>query len=91
MTKKRRTGGRSGGSKGRAPPVQCDNCGRSVPADKAKKRTRYISVLDPRMAQELRKAGAIIPRRRETATYCVSCAIHFGQVKIRSKDNRKKS
>ncbi len=89
MTKKRRAGGRSGGSRGRAQTVQCSSCGRSVPADKAKKSTKYVSVVDPRMAQELRKAGAVIPRRRETQIFCISCAIHRKRVKIRSKDARK--
>jgi small subunit ribosomal protein S26e len=89
LTKKRRGGGRSGGSKGRAASVQCDNCGRQVPADKVKKKTRYVSVVDPRMSKELRDAGAILPRRQETSNFCVSCAVHFKQVRVRSKDSRK--
>ena len=89
MTKKRRGGGRSGGSKGRAGNVQCSNCGRQVPSDKAKKRTRYVSIVDARLAKELREAGANIPRRRETSIFCVSCAVHFKQVRVRSKASRK--
>ena len=89
MTKKRKSGGRSGGSRGNQGNNQCDNCGRQVPADKIKKVTRYISVADPSMMRELRESGAILPRRKETQSLCVSCAIHFKQVKIRSKDERK--
>ena len=88
MTKKRRTGGRSGGAKGRSGNVQCSNCGRQVPSDKAKKRSRYISIVDPSMARELREAGAIIPRRVETSIFCVSCAVHFKQVRVRAKSSR---
>lgn len=90
MTKKRKSGGRSGGSRGRATSVQCSNCGRTIPADKAKKKTKYVSVVDPRMAKELRDAGAILPRRRITQYYCISCAVHFGQVNPRDKSERKR-
>lgn len=89
MTKKRKSGGRSGGSRGNKGNVQCSNCGRQVPSDKIKKVSRYISVVDPSMRKELRDAGAVLPRRKETSTFCVSCAIHFKQVKIRSKASRK--
>lgn len=89
MAKKRRSGGRSGGKRGNNTNEQCDNCGRMVPADKIKASTRWVSVVDPRMSKELREAGAILPRRRVTSKYCVSCAVHYGQVKIRSKDKRK--
>ena len=68
---------------------QCSNCGRMVPSDKIKKQTRYVSVVDPRMSKELREAGAILPRRKVTENFCVSCAIHYKKVKIRSSDSRK--
>ena len=89
MTKKRKSGGRSGGSRGSKGNNQCSNCGRQVPADKIKKVSRWVSVADPSMTKELRAAGAILPRRKVTSNFCVSCAIHFKQVKIRSKDQRK--
>ncbi len=89
MPKKRRSGGRSGGKKGTARTIQCDNCGRRVPADKIKKVTRYVSVVDPSMRQELVAAGAILPRRKVINNYCISCAIHLKRVKIRSKESRK--
>lgn len=69
MTKKRKSGGRSGGSRGNKGNVQCSNCGRQVPADKIKKVTRYISVVDPSMRKELQDAGAVLPRRKETSTF----------------------
>ena len=89
MTKKRKSGGRSGGKRGNTVNEQCSNCGRRVPADKVKKVTRWISVVDPSMRKELSAAGAVLPRRQVTSKFCVSCAIHFKQVKIRSKDSRK--
>ena len=41
------------------------------------------------MAKELEKAGTVIPRKRVIRYYCVSCAIHFGIVKIRARESRK--
>ena len=89
MTKKRKSGGRAGGKRGKSGNEQCDNCGRQVPGDKIKKVTRYVSIVDPRMRKELAAAGAILPKRRETQNFCVSCAIHMKKVRIRSKDSRK--
>ncbi|MFX1520321.1 MAG: 30S ribosomal protein S26e [Promethearchaeota archaeon] len=89
MPKKRKSGGRSKGGKGRGGQVQCSFCGKLVPRDKAKKVTRYVTLVDPRIAKELRQQGAFIPRRRVTKTACVSCAVHRGLVKVRSKDERR--
>ncbi len=89
MTKKRKSGGRSGGNRGNQGNMQCSNCGRQVPSDKIKKVTRYVSLVDPSMRKELRDSGAILPRRKVTDSLCVSCAVHFGKVKIRAKNNRK--
>ncbi|MDH5401155.1 MAG: 30S ribosomal protein S26e [Candidatus Heimdallarchaeota archaeon] len=89
MSKKRKSGGRSGGKRGNTVNEQCTKCGRRVPADKIKKVTKWVSLVDPRMRKELRDSGAILPRRRVTEQYCVSCAVHTGKVKIRSKDDRK--
>lgn len=89
MPKKRRSGGRHGGSKGSAETVQCTKCGKVIGRDKAKKRTRISSVVDPKIYKELRQQGAIIPRRTTTEYFCIKCAVHYGIVKIRSKDQRK--
>jgi small subunit ribosomal protein S26e len=89
LGKKRKSGGRSKGKKGRGGLVQCSFCGKLVPRDKAKKVTRYVTLVDPRIAKELRQQGAVIPRRRVTKTACVSCAVHRGLVKVRAKDERK--
>jgi len=86
---KRKSRGRSKGGKGRSDRVQCSICGEFVPRDKAKKVTRRVSVVDPQLAKELRQKGAYIAAPRETKYYCISCAVHHGIVKVRSKEERK--
>ena len=89
MPKKRKSGGRKGGSKGQSGRVQCAKCGRIIPADKAKRVSRWVSLVEPTIARELRKTGSYIPRQKVIQNYCISCAVHIGQVKIRSRDDRK--
>jgi len=86
---KRKSRGRSKGSKGRSSHVQCCGCGQLVPRDKAKKSTRRVSLLNPVLAKELRQKGAYISSQRDTKYYCVSCAVHRGIVKVRAEDERK--
>ncbi|MCS7366217.1 MAG: 30S ribosomal protein S26e [archaeon GB-1867-035] len=90
MPKKRKSRGRSKGSKGKEDKVQCDSCGAWIPRSKAKKITRFLSPVDPQLAKELEKKGAIIQRIPVTKYYCVSCAIFRGIVKIRSREERKR-
>lgn len=89
MTKKRKSGGRNKGKKGNNSAIQCSKCGRLVPADKVKKVTRRVSVVDYRLASELRKEGTIIPTRMSIQYLCVSCGVHTGRIKVRSKNQRK--
>ncbi len=89
MPKKRSSGGRSKGGKGRAGTVQCSFCGAQVPKDKAKRTTRYTSLVDSRLLKELKQQGAQIARYRTTKYLCVSCAVHRGVVKVRCKVERK--
>lgn len=90
MPSKRASRGRRKGGKGRSGTVQCDNCGRSVPRDKAKRTTGRVNLVEHQLAKELREQGAYIPTSTVTNTYCVSCAIHFKILKIRSEDDRRK-
>lgn len=89
MPKKRKSRGRSKGGKGRAPTVQCSNCGALIPRDKAKRVTKTVSIVDPALAKELRAKGAFIPTTRVTKYYCVSCAVHYGIVKIGGMGERR--
>ena len=77
------------GSKGRSEYVYCHNCRRRIPIDKAIKRVVWVPVVRGSLAKELVKQGTFIPKKREVRYYCISCAIHFGIVKIRSRDKRK--
>jgi small subunit ribosomal protein S26e len=89
MPKKRESRGRRKGSKGRSGAVPCDNCGRLTPADKIICVTRMYSPVDPALASELEKKGAIIMRYPMQKCYCVSCAIFYGIVKVRAEEERK--
>ena len=89
MPKKRENRGRRKGAKGRAGTIQCDNCGRIVPSDKAVCFTRMYSPVDPQLASELEKKGAIIMRYPVTKCYCISCAIFYGIIKVRPEAERK--
>ena len=89
MPKKRSSRGRSKGGKGASGFVQCDNCGGLVPRDKAKHVSRYVSLVDRTLAKELKSQGAQIASQKVVKTYCVSCAVHYGVVKVRSKYDRR--
>jgi len=86
---KRKSRGRSKGSKGSSGPVQCAMCGQLVPRDKAKKVTRRVSIVDPQLAKELRQKGTYLGGWIDTKYYCVSCAVHRGIVKVRAADERR--
>ncbi|MFW9826582.1 MAG: 30S ribosomal protein S26e [Candidatus Thorarchaeota archaeon] len=89
IPKKRRSGGRSGSSKGHYARVQCSKCGRFVARSKAKAITKRVSLVDSRMYTELKKGGTIIQTPSKTKYYCISCAVHSHQVSQRDKSLRK--
>ncbi|HEY4675412.1 MAG TPA: 30S ribosomal protein S26e [Candidatus Bathyarchaeia archaeon] len=88
MPFKRKSRGRSKGSKGASGTVQCAMCGQVVPRDKAKKVTRRSSIVDYQLAKELRQKGTYLASWVDTKYYCVSCAVHRGIVKVRARDER---
>ena len=90
MPLKRASRGRTKGGKGSSGTVQCTNCGQTVPKDKAKKVTSKLSLVEHTLAKELRAQGAYIASPTVLKTYCISCAIHFKILKIRSSDSRRK-
>ncbi len=89
MPQKRKSRGRSKGGKGLGTRVQCSQCGALVPRDKAKRVTTYKSLVDSGIAKELQSQGAIFTRARASRWFCVSCSIHRGIRKVRSKASRK--
>jgi len=42
------------------------------------------------LARELRAAGTYIASQKTIKYYCVSCAVHYGLVKVRAKDERRR-
>ena len=86
---KRKSRGRTKGGKGRSGMVQCSLCGQLVPRDKAKKMSRRVSLVDSQLYKELRQKGAHVTSTVSTKFYCVSCAVHRGVVKVRSRSDRK--
>jgi len=89
MPTKRASRGRRKGGKGSSGRIQCTNCGATVPIDKAKKVTSRLNLVEHTLAKELRAQGAYIASPRILKWYCISCAIHFGILKIRSESKRR--
>ena len=89
MPVKRKSRGRSKGSKGKGSLVQCQGCGQQVPRDKVKRVSRRISLVDSLLYKELKQKGTYVASSTETRYYCVSCAVHRGVVKVRSKNERR--
>jgi small subunit ribosomal protein S26e len=89
MPLKRASRGRKKGGKGSSGVVQCSNCGSTVPKDKAKKVTSRLNLVEHSLAKELRAQGAYIASPKVLNWYCISCAIHFGILKIRSEASRR--
>lgn len=81
--KRKNRGRRKGkGKKGRESYVYCSNCGARIPRDKAIRVVKWSSLVDPQLEKELKKQGAVVLRKPIVKYYCVSCAVHFGVVKI---------
>lgn len=89
MPLKRASRGRKKGGKGSSDRIQCTNCGATVPRDKAKKVTSRLNLVEHSLAKELRAQGTYIASPRVLKWYCISCAIHFGILKIRSEARRR--
>lgn len=89
MPLKRASRGRRKGGKGSSTRIQCTNCGATVPSDKAKKVTSRLNLVEHTLAKELRAQGTYIASPRVLKWYCISCAIHFGILKIRSESKRR--
>ena len=89
MPLKRASRGRRKGGKGSSDRIQCTNCGATVPRDKAKKVTSRLNLVEHTLAKELRAQGAYIASPTILKWYCISCAIHFKILKIRSSAKRR--
>lgn len=89
MPFKRKSRGRAKGAKGKEEMVQCDNCGALVPRSKIQRVTRRVSLVNKDLARELKQQGAYIAESVVTKNFCISCAIHYGILKVRSREERK--
>ncbi|MEM0488151.1 MAG: 30S ribosomal protein S26e [Candidatus Bathyarchaeia archaeon] len=90
MPVKRKNRGRRKGDKGTEDRVQCDNCGALVPRSKVTRVTRHVSPVGGDLARELKRQGAYIAESVITKNLCISCAIHYGVLKVRAREERKK-
>ncbi len=60
----------------RAVAVQCVQCGKTVPRDKAIEKRKSTLPLNPRLREELKKQDARLPSHRSLVYYRISCAKH---------------
>lgn len=67
---------RKKGQSGRAKVVQCIQCGKMLPRDKAVEKRKPSLHLDYKLRTLLKKHGAYISDIRSIVYYCVSCAKH---------------
>ena len=67
---------RKKGQSGRAVIVQCIQCGKIIPRDKAVEKHKSTLPLDHRLRKLLKNQGAYISGRRSIVYYCISCAKH---------------
>jgi small subunit ribosomal protein S26e len=94
MPQKRRNGGRSKMNAGRKQTVNCLNCGRFVPRDKAIKRFTMKQIVDGSSQADVKGASIYtgeveLPKTYQKSFYCVSCAVHRRIVRVRSRIHRR--
>ncbi|MEN2975190.1 MAG: 30S ribosomal protein S26e [Candidatus Caldarchaeales archaeon] len=89
MPVKRKSRGRHKGDKGSESVVQCDNCGALVPRSKIQRVTVRSSLVKGELARELKQMGAYIAENVIVKNLCISCAIHYGILKVRAREERK--
>lgn len=95
MPSKRRNNGRNKSNRGVSGHVNCDNCARIVPKDKAIKKFTVRDIIDAASKEDIAKATAYatptqVPKIMMKMWYCVSCAIHARIVAVRSTTERRK-
>lgn len=96
MPKKRRNNGRNKANKGNAINVNCNNCTRLVPKDKAIKRFIIKNLVDGSSKRDIEEASAYtgdeahaMPKLFMKNQWCVACAIHARIVKVRTTEDKR--
>ena len=90
MPTKRRNHGRNKKNKGHSNFVRCMNCAMTVPKDKAIKRFQMRSMVDGSSKRDIKDNFAFdpkhfhLPKIYVKTQWCVGCAIHSRQVRVRS-------
>ncbi len=64
------------GQSGKAEAVQCIQCGKMIPRDKALEKRKSTLPLNRRLKELLKKKGAYLSGGKSTVYYCISCAKH---------------
>jgi len=90
MPVKRRNHGRNKNNKGHSNSIQCSNCMRLCPKDKAIKRFVIKNLVDASSKKDIEDASAYfgqdepyqLPKLFIKNEYCVACAIHSRIVKV---------
>ncbi|MFQ6086907.1 MAG: 30S ribosomal protein S26e [Candidatus Bathyarchaeia archaeon] len=71
---------RKKGQSGRAVTVECVQCGKKIPRDKAVERHKKALPLDLSTRRLLKKSGAWLPHFKRQLYYCIACAKHRGYI-----------
>lgn len=93
MPVKRKNHGRAKTNRGSVNNVQCVQCGRLAPKDKAVSRATNNPIIEAASMDDLNLATIYqkpdVPSFFNIDSYCVSCACHLRIVKVRSEYHRK--
>ncbi|MEM1891445.1 MAG: 30S ribosomal protein S26e, partial [Nitrososphaerota archaeon] len=63
--------------------------GAYVPRSKIQRITKRVSLVGKDLAKELKQQGAYLAENVITKNLCISCAIHYGVLKVRAREERK--